>query len=63
MCEGNVYRVEDEDGGVECPSSHITIDGEDFNSYELIDVDGSCRGDIFSVTIRCMKCGAVIEVA
>jgi predicted PP-loop superfamily ATPase len=62
ICEDGVYKVEPMDGRVECPRCHAVIDGEDFESYELIDVDGSCCGDIFSVTIRCVKCGAMIEV-
>jgi hypothetical protein len=61
MGEG-VYWAESRDGGVECPRCHAIIDAEDLNNYELIDVDGTCRGDIFSVMIRCMKCGAIIEV-
>jgi predicted PP-loop superfamily ATPase len=58
----DVYWVESRDGRVECPRCHSVIDSEDLNNYELIDVDGTCRGDIFGVTIRCMKCGAIIEV-
>jgi hypothetical protein len=44
------------------PRCHSIIDSENFNGYELIEVDGPCRGEIFGVTIRCMKCGAIIEV-
>jgi DNA-directed RNA polymerase subunit RPC12/RpoP len=61
MGEG-VYWIESRDGRVECPRCHSLIDSEDFESYELVEVDGTCRGDIFSVTIKCMKCGAIIEV-
>ncbi len=56
------YRVEYRDGRVECPVCHTIIDAEDYDSYKLIEVDGSCRGDIFSVTIRCNRCGSMLEV-
>jgi phage FluMu protein Com len=58
----DVYWVEAMDGKVECPRCHSIIDSENFNGYELIEVDRPCRGEIFGVTIRCMKCGAIIEV-
>ena len=59
---GEGYRVKAVDGRVECPLCHAIIDAEDYNSYELVEVDGSCCGDIFSVTIKCLKCGALLEV-
>jgi phage FluMu protein Com len=62
MCEEWVYRVEARDGKVECPRCHTIINAEDFEGYELIDIDGSCCGDIFNVTIRCMKCGVILEI-
>jgi hypothetical protein len=58
----NAYWVEAKNGGIECPQCHTIINAEDFDSYKLIDVDGSCCGDIFGVTIKCVKCGAIIEV-
>jgi DNA-directed RNA polymerase subunit RPC12/RpoP len=58
----DVYWSESRDGKIECPQCHTVIEAEDFESYELVGVDGTCRGDIFSVTIKCMKCGAIIEV-
>jgi hypothetical protein len=58
----DAYWVESRDGMVERPRCHAVIDSGDLNNYELIDIDGTCRGDIFGVTIRCMKCGAIIEV-
>jgi hypothetical protein len=58
----DVYWAESRDGKIECPRCHTVIEAGDFESYELIEVYGTCRGDIFSVTIRCMKCGAIIEV-
>jgi len=58
----DAYWAESRDGKIECPRCHTVIEAEDFESYELIDIDGSCCGDIFSVTIKCMKCGAIIEV-
>jgi len=36
---GEVYRVESMDGRVECPACHIIIDSEDFENYELLDID------------------------
>jgi len=36
-----VYRVEAIDGRVECPVCHAIMDLEDYDSYELIEVDGS----------------------
>jgi len=56
-----IYRVESIDGKVECPVCHTIIDSGDYDSYELLDVDGSCRGNIFSVTIRCSRYGVVLE--
>jgi hypothetical protein len=58
----DVYWIEARDGRVECSQCHAVIDVEDFESYELIDIDGSYYGDIFSVKIKCMECGAIIEV-
>jgi hypothetical protein len=48
--------------GLECSPYRVTIDFEDFESYELTDIDGSCCGDISNVTVRCMKCGAILEI-
>jgi len=62
MEEERFYRVEAIDGRVECPVCHVIIDSEDFESYELLDVDDGCYGDISSITIRCSRCGAVLEV-
>jgi len=59
---GEGYRVKAMDGRVEYPVCHAIIDSEDYDSYELVEVDGSCCGDIFSVTIKCLKCRAVLEV-
>jgi C4-type Zn-finger protein len=50
------------DGRVECPACHTIIDSGDYDSYELLDVDSSYCGDIFSITIRCSRCGAILEV-
>jgi len=41
MREEGVYRVEAIDGRVECPVCHAIMDLEDYDSYELIEVDGS----------------------
>jgi len=62
MGEGRVYRVESMDGRVECPVCHTIIDSRDYDSYELLDIDSSYCGGISSITIRCSRCGAVLEV-
>ena len=49
-------------GRVECPVCNTIIDPQNYDGYELVEVDGSCCGDIFSVTIKCLKCGALLEV-
>jgi len=59
---GRVYRVEAIDGRVECPVCHTIIDSGDYDRYELLDIDYSYYGDISSITIRCSRCGAVLEV-
>ncbi|MCL7384431.1 MAG: hypothetical protein LZ172_07645 [Thaumarchaeota archaeon] len=40
----DAYWVEARDGRVKRPRCHSVIDSEDFNSYELIDIVGSCCG-------------------
>jgi len=35
----NAYWVEANIGGIECLQCHAIINAEDFNSYELIDID------------------------
>ena len=55
------YRVESIDGRVEDPVCHTIIDPEEYDSYEFMEVDGSCCGDIFS-TIRRSSCGSMLEV-
>ena len=62
MREERVYRGESMDGRVECPVCHTIIDSEDSESYELLDIDDSYYGDISSITIRCSRCRAVLEV-
>ena len=62
MGEERVYRIEAVDGRVECPVCHANIDSEDFESYEFLDINDSYYGDISSITIRCSRCGAVLEV-
>ncbi len=65
MVDGYGWRgiqVKAMDGRVECPVCHATIDSEDYDSYELLEVDGSCYGDISSVTIKCSRCGSILEV-
>jgi len=62
MEEERFYRIEAIDGRVKYPVCHTIIDSEDYDYYEFIEVDGSYCGDIFSVTVRCSKCGAILEV-
>ena len=44
------------------PSMPTIIDSRDYDSYELLDIDSSYCGGISSITIRCSRCGAVLEV-
>jgi len=49
--EGGVYRVEVIDGRVERLVCHTIIDSGDYDSYELLDIDDSYCGDIFSILL------------
>ena len=62
MGEERFYRIEAIDGRVECPACHTIIDSRDYDSYKLLDIDDGYYGDISSITIRCSRYGAILEV-
>lgn len=59
--EGKTYRVHvDEDCEVVCPICNTVMYPEDEKSYEFIDLDENCCGDVFSVIIKCLRCGSLL---
>jgi len=51
MGDERFYRIEAVDGRVECLACHTIIDSRDYDSYELLDIDDSYYGDIFSILL------------
>ncbi len=58
MSKSNVYRVYTDDGRIICPECN-TITYPDNYSYKFIDIDDYY---VFSIIIRCLRCGSLLEV-
>jgi len=61
MFKSSVYRVyTDEDGKIVCPQCN-TIICPDYYNYEFIDIDDGYYS-VFSIIIKCLRCGSLLEV-
>jgi hypothetical protein len=38
------------------------IDAKDIDSYELLELNRSYYGEVFSITIKCLKCRSITGV-
>ena len=60
MFKSSVYRVYvDDDGKIVCPECNTIIYPDDYN-YEFININDYYS--VFSIIIRCLRCGSLLEV-